>query len=563
MGKYRLIAELGRGGMADVYLAVALGPGGFNKLLVIKQLRTGDDPTLVTMFLDEARLAARMSHPNIVQTFEVVQEASRAFMVMEFLDGASLSRLRRMAKKNGVRVPLAIELHIMKEALGGLHAAHELRGYDGLPLNVVHRDFTPQNLMTTYSGDTKIVDFGIAKAVDQEGKTSAGMFKGKLTYVPPEQLMGTPVDRRTDIFAAGVMLFEAVTGESPWQGKTNAQITHELATGRVPRLMENAHAPPELAAIIDEAMAVDPDARYATADEMRLALEEFIREQGMGLDRARLGAWVSETMGAVQEQTRKFIEYQLQSSTLPSADTLTQSLPSLELTTPSPAVKQTGRSVPVLMGSEAMPDTGAGTSPSVPPPPTGTPRGLLAGMGVVLVGLVVAVAFLAFRPTPAPVVVPVPVTPPPVVVAPVPAPTIVAPPPAPVAAVVAEPPPAPKLVTLHFSATPASARLFLDALELPTNPYEGQFPFDARMHELRATAPGHVEARRGLQFDRDTTLDLPLTPEAPVARPHAASAAPAGKKPAKPEDDPEYFAPAAPDKKQPAPKRPMDDVQFE
>ncbi len=570
MGKYRLIAELGRGGMADVYLAVAAGPGGFNKLLVIKQLRMVDDPSMVTMFLDEAKLAARVSHPNIVQTFEVAQEASRAYMVMEFLDGPSLSRLRRAAVKQGERVPLGIELHIMREALLGLHSAHELRDYDGKPLNVVHRDFTPQNIMTTYAGDAKIVDFGIAKALDQEGKTSAGVFKGKLSYVPPEQLMGAAVDRRTDVFAAGVMLYEAVTGASPWQGKTNAQITHELASGNIPRLMENEDAPAELAAIIDQAMAIDPDDRYETADELRLALDEFIREHKLELDRAKLGTYVTSVLGDAKEITRRLIEHRLREvNSLPSAETLNVALPTLDSLTPSPAAKQVGRSLPQMMASDQMPDTGRGPSPdpvSVVTVASPMTRVVLGGLGVVVLALVVVVGFLVSR-SPAqpvavvatPVVAPAAVTPAP---APVEVRPVVAPEPVPAA-----PPAEAKLVTMRFSASPSTARLFLDALQLPSNPYEGSFPADDRLHELRASAPGHVEVRRGIALDRDLSIDLTLSREvaAGTASRRPTPPAPTPTAPAKPAtgktDDPEYFAPASGEKKQP--KRSLDNVEFE
>jgi eukaryotic-like serine/threonine-protein kinase len=200
-------------------------------------------------------------------------------MVLEFLDGPSLSRLRRAAKTAGKPLPLAMELLILSEALNGLHAAHELKSYEGVALNVVHRDFTPQNLMITYSGQVKIVDFGIAKALDNNAETSAGFFKGKLTYVPPEQLLGNAVDRRTDIFAAGVMLFEAIAGASPWDGMNNAAITHGLASGNVPLLMENKASSehPQLAAICDQAMAVDADARFSTAHEFKKAIDEYAK----------------------------------------------------------------------------------------------------------------------------------------------------------------------------------------------------------------------------------------------------------------------------------------------
>jgi eukaryotic-like serine/threonine-protein kinase len=554
IGKYRLLAELGRGGMADVFLAMTAGPGGFSKLLVLKQLRLGDDPLLVSMFLDEARLAARVSHPNIVQTFEVVQEQSRAFMVMEFLDGPSLSRLRRVARSKNTRVPLAVELKILCDSLLGLHYAHELRGYDGKALGVVHRDFTPQNLMVTYGGDVKIVDFGIAKALDHQTKTSAGMFKGKLTYVPPEQLMGLTIDRRADVFSAGVMLYEAVTGDSPWKDLTNAAVTHALGSGRIPRLMEAAEAHPELAAICDQAMAVDPDDRYATADELRAALEEFVREQHLELDRVQLGAYVESMLGEVRERTRQVIDEQLKHlHSLPSADTLAQTLPTLDGLTPSPKAKVVGRSLPALMISETMPDTGQGAA--VAPSRKGPWVAAGAALGLALAGLL---AFFFTRPTPAPAT--------PTALPEQPAiPVVVAPPNA-----VARPaePTAPASVAVRIRATPATAHVQLDELELPSNPFDGTYPRDSAVHALRVWAPGYVEVRRGVQFERDLTLEVSLsrvgarpTKAAPVVTTAAPSAPEPKTNPTKETDDPEYFPPASTVKKQT--KRPLDpNIEF-
>src|SRR4051794_26091703 len=190
-GKYRLIAELGHGGMADVFLAVARGPIGFNKLLVVKRLKANlvDEPEYVAMLGDEARLAARLNHPNVVQTNEVGQEGDQYFIAMEYLDGQPLHRvLTRSEKKE--RMPLAMHLRIVCDVLSGLHYAHELADFDGSPLNVVHRDVTPQNIFVTYDGQVKLVDFGIAKASGRDGETKTGIVKGKVTYMGPEHAMG-------------------------------------------------------------------------------------------------------------------------------------------------------------------------------------------------------------------------------------------------------------------------------------------------------------------------------------------------------------------------------------
>src|SRR5215468_3006277 len=201
--KYRLIAEIGKGGMADVYLAVVQGPAGFNKLVVIKKTRSEltRDPEFIAMFLDEARLAARLNHPNVVQTHEVGQEGDRYFIAMEYLDGQPLNRIRARA---GSSFGVNLQVRVLADVLAGLHHAHELCDFDGTPLGVVHRDATPQNVFVTYDGLIKVVDFGIAKAVDSSAETRTGVVKGKVTYMAPEQAKGDRVDRRADIFAVGV-----------------------------------------------------------------------------------------------------------------------------------------------------------------------------------------------------------------------------------------------------------------------------------------------------------------------------------------------------------------------
>lgn len=562
--RYRLIAELGQGGMADVFLAASPD----RQVVVIKQLRTGSDNQLVTMFLDEVRLAARLQHPNIVKTFEVVQQGPRTFMVMEYLDGPSLSRLRRAALKNGKRLPLWYELKIIREALRGLHAAHELRNDQGALLNVVHRDFTPQNVMTTFAGDVKIVDFGVAKVLDQQSQTTVGMFKGKLSYAPPEQLLGQQIDRRADVFAAGVLLFEAVTGDSPWAGKTNGAITHALSSGHIPRLIERPDAPPELAAIVDQAMAVDPDDRYPTAEALREALDAFVKEQEYEVEQADLSTFVSAQLADTRERTRVTVESRLKIlETLPSADTLAGTLPSLE-GGPPPEAKVVGRSLPQLMASEASPDTGQSWRLMEPPTKVKRRRNVTVVLGAAVVIMAVALAAVLLRqnqaaPETQPVAPPVAVAPPPVPAAVVPPPVAV---PAPVVEKPVEAPPvaaAPANVTVRLSAMPSNARLYLDDLELPTNPFQGEFPKDDVLHRLVVKAPGHVDMKKGLQFDSDVSVDLALQ-RAVVGVGQKSGAVKAGATAAPTTDvtdENEYFKPK-PGKK--APKRQLDtDIDFQ
>src|SRR6266496_1714779 len=233
-GKYRVLVELGQGGTANVYLAVAHGPNWFNKLVVLKALKRnlGNDPEFRAMFLNEARLAARLNHPNIVQTNEVAEYQGLPMIVMEYLQGQPLSNL--LVRGRGRGLSLAMHLRIVAEALQGLHCAHELSDFDGTPLGVVHRDMTPHNIFVTFDGQVKVLDFGIAKLGASLVETQAGIIKGKLRYMPPEQISGDPVDRRADLYAVGVMLWEAAAGERLWKGQADAAIMNKVLNAEIP-----------------------------------------------------------------------------------------------------------------------------------------------------------------------------------------------------------------------------------------------------------------------------------------------------------------------------------------
>ncbi|HVH41967.1 MAG TPA: serine/threonine-protein kinase, partial [Labilithrix sp.] len=213
-GKYRLFARLGSGGMADVYLAVAHGAMNVNRLVVVKRLRDEhtNESNSREMFLNEARLAARLNHPNVIQTFEAGSEAGSFFLAMEYVDGQPLSRVLTSLKRQGEVLEPRLAARVCSDALNGLHYAHELTDFDGSALEIVHRDVSPQNIMLTYEGTVKLVDFGIAKAAGSS-QTAHGVFKGKVAFMAPEQVRGENVDRRADLFAAGIVLWEAVTGK--------------------------------------------------------------------------------------------------------------------------------------------------------------------------------------------------------------------------------------------------------------------------------------------------------------------------------------------------------------
>jgi serine/threonine-protein kinase len=308
LGKYRLMAELGHGGMGDVYLATAKGPGGFHTLVVIKRLRNFEDPQHRAMFLDEARLARRLFHPNIVQTYEVGQEEGTHFIVMEYLAGPTLQGLRRAA---GL-VPPALEIEILCNVLEGLHYAHELKTPDGRPLHLVHRDLGAENVIVTGSGECKILDFGVAKIVDSISMTQSGFTKGKLRNMPREQLLGGSLDRRADIFAAGVMLWEGLTGRPLWGDMGDAGIAGRLTSGDLPPLDEiGADVPPALREICARALSLDPEGRYPHALAFKDALVSYLDRQQLSATRTELAAFVAPLFVKERERLDRMVAGQL------------------------------------------------------------------------------------------------------------------------------------------------------------------------------------------------------------------------------------------------------------
>lgn len=277
--KYRLLARLGSGGMADVYLAAARGPSGFTKLEVLKVLRLDaeqDSSELVRMFQAEARLAARLNHPNIVQAHGVGSEGGQHFMAMEYLEGQPLSRVQRRAWASRAACPLELQLLVLCDVLDALEYAHNLTDYDGAPLRVVHRDVSPQNVIITYSGQTKLVDFGIAKTFES-GRTRPGVVKGKVPYMSPEQVLNRPVDARSDLFSVGVMLWSAIAGRNMHARGSAYEMQQRLLLGELPSLRAAApNVPERLEAIVERALAHDPADRYPDAASFRRDLAEFL-----------------------------------------------------------------------------------------------------------------------------------------------------------------------------------------------------------------------------------------------------------------------------------------------
>jgi serine/threonine protein kinase len=306
--RYEIVCRLAGGGMADLYLARTLGPGGFERLVVIKQLakRLKADATAVQALFDEARIAATLLHANIVQVNDIYIESGQVSIVMEFLHGHDVSHLLRRMKRKGERIPLDQAIAIVLGVCAGLHHAHERVDSEGKSLDIVHRDVSPHNVFVTYDGGVKLVDFGIARASVRKGQTEAGFIKGKPGYIAPEHIRGRKTDRRMDVWGAAVLLYELTTGITPYGSGTSFDDLAKVTKQDPPKPSSKVtDYPPELEAIVLRGMSRDPDQRYPTADALRAALEEFARGRNLDLSPFRMAALMERVFAENLEAWRQ------------------------------------------------------------------------------------------------------------------------------------------------------------------------------------------------------------------------------------------------------------------
>lgn len=392
VGKYRLLAELGRGGMSKVYVAVTTGPAGFSKLVVLKILEgnLAKEPDFVTMFLDEARLAARINHANVVQTNEVGSDGDRYFIAMEFLEGQPLQRVVKRATTASDGIPLALFLRVISKTLEGLHAAHTARDFSGSPLDVVHRDASPHNVFVTYDGQVKLVDFGIARANGRVSeKTRSGVLKGKVVYMPPEQVQGAAVDGRADVFAIGVALYDHLALKRLWDGRSEVEIVAKLLAHDYPRSPRDTmpDVPEALDAICRKALAPDPGDRYADARAMQRDIETFLASRGLASSDRDLGEYVTKLF----QHDRTDIDVVIQTQLRKLADD-----PALRLSdSPLPVL---GKVAATTGTSSRSTDTQLASGVSMMPPAQRKSRLLLVSAALIaLVGIALAVLALRSR----------------------------------------------------------------------------------------------------------------------------------------------------------------------
>lgn len=310
-GRYLLFDQIGAGGMASVHIGRLIGPVGFSRTVAIKRLH-GDyssDPEFVSMFLDEARLAARIQHPNVVQVVDVVMAERQLLLVMEYIRGDSLANLIRTSPNE--RIPVPIALQIATDMLFGLHAAHEATAENGEPLGIVHRDVSPQNVMVGADGVARVTDFGIAKAAARASSTRDGRLKGKLAYMAPEQIQRRRLDRRVDVFAASAVIWELLAAKRLFAAEDAGAVVGRILYEAVTPLADQApELPAQLEAVVMKGLSREPADRFATALEMATALEAFRPARA-----SEVAAWVSSKVGTVlQSRASRVVEIEQASS---------------------------------------------------------------------------------------------------------------------------------------------------------------------------------------------------------------------------------------------------------
>ncbi|MDD3627558.1 MAG: serine/threonine-protein kinase, partial [bacterium] len=277
-GNYEILEKINSGGMASVFLAKRRGMHGFEKIVAIKKIleHLADNEEFLDMFINEAKLAAQLTHQNIVQIFELGKIGNSFFMVMEYVRGQDLRQIIKTCIAKKINIPL-LSLEIIRQVCAGLDYAHRKRDLNNVPLNVVHRDISPQNIRISYEGEIKVVDFGIAKAATQNESTRAGVLKGKVSYMSPEQAWGKVIDHRSDIFSTGIILYELITGTKCFKGESPLETLEFVREAKFTSPKEiNPKIPDEICNIINKAMTKNPTERYQYASELKDDIEKFI-----------------------------------------------------------------------------------------------------------------------------------------------------------------------------------------------------------------------------------------------------------------------------------------------
>jgi len=400
-GRYEVLKQLAAGGMATVHLGRALGVGGFERLVAIKVMHPhiAAEPEFVTMFLDEARLAARVRHPNVVPTLDVQEAPEGLFLVMEYIEGASLHQILKAGGSRPGAVPLGVALRVMSDMLAGLHCAHELTDDEGHALSLVHRDVSPVNVLLGVDGVARLTDFGVARAESRLSSTRGGQLKGKIPYMPPEQIMGDEIDRRCDIYAAGAVFWETLIGRRLFQADNDGAILQGILAGpqQTPRQIDPS-IPEGIDRVCMRALARKRADRYATAAEFSDAIEQAAQQAGVTIASARAVASFVEASGAYKKMHPKEIAALKQgvAGVPPAPNSNPRSAPSLPAV-PAPADQP--KSTPTAPSQ--VTSAGSALSAPSPAPPPRKLGWVIGAVAVAAVAGVVAGVGIFLRSTPA------------------------------------------------------------------------------------------------------------------------------------------------------------------
>ncbi|MDC0745239.1 serine/threonine protein kinase [Polyangium mundeleinium] len=390
LGRYEILMPVAQGGMAAVWAARMVGSRGFQKIVAIKTMLPGlsEDPEFEAMFLDEARLAARIRHPHVAEILDLGDENGVLYIVMEWINGESLFVINRNAKDQG-GFPLPLLLRMLSSACAGLHAAHEMRDDEGRPLGLVHRDVNPANVMVSYDGIVKIVDFGVAKATASVTITRVpGMLKGKAHYMSPEQIRGERLDRRSDLFSLGILMYVMITGRHPFKASTDKQTMDNIVgTEPVPIRDLVPSVRPDLEAVVMRALAKRVEDRWVDCAEMQRALDQITNAIGAAVTDGDLSSFVRQLMGERSSQRRAEIAAAIQAADArgveaaeaPASRRADGSMSRRRGGTPSSRGASLEGIIPIALdgGGAAPPPPPAIVVPSVPPPPPSAPAALV------------------------------------------------------------------------------------------------------------------------------------------------------------------------------------------
>lgn len=526
LGRYHLIAHLGGGATSDVSLAKPDASSEIAKLSVIKRLKLGADAEsdVAALFSGEAALCLRLDHPNIARAFEAGEDADGPFLVLEYVEGQSLARIRSRARRRAAGVPRALALHIVKEMAAGLAYAHALEDEAGKPLKIVHRDVSPENVIVTYTGTTKLIDFSVATAAVPSTKARAGVFKGSVAYIAPEQARSdVKLDARADVFATGLVLWELLAGKRMWEGMSEADVMARLADSTpLPSVRTVVPDVPEaLDALCSQALAKVRDDRFDSAVELLEAIEKVSKAPELKTTPREVGDFVTSLFEDEQEKMRAVVDGALAP---PAAGA--EALPRLGPLPPTSANAfvdvETDPSLWIGAGPAAAAPAAAQAPAPAPTPlrivevlrveqgPSRDRRFAFATAGAVLIAFaVVAVVALTTKKDPEK----------PLVTAD-PRPTATAMEPA--TSAFAEP----EEVTIEITVRPLTGRLFVDGVKSPVVPHRVKVVRGKYTHEVRAEADGFEPRTMTIVFDRDRSIDIALTPKpqphVPLPPPRAA-----------------------------------------